>query len=156
MMRFTRLLLLAAIAIVPVLAAGCTNSGPPAEEQNPPAAEGKGHGHETPHADDADEKDRKLYLTPGGKYTEADIKANGGMTAAQKFKEFKARHDLKPKPGNKICPVTLTKANPQCTWIINGKKYEFCCPPCVDEFVSQAKDPQTAKELKEPEEYRKR
>lgn len=104
----------------------------------------------------ADEEERKLYLTPGGKYTEADIKANGNMTASQKFKGFKAQHDLKPKPGDKICPVTLTKANPLCTWIVGGKTYEFCCPPCVDEFVSQAKDPQTAGELKEPGDYVKK
>lgn len=102
----------------------------------------------------ADEKE--LYLKPGGIYTEADIKANGNMTASQKFKTFKARHDLKPKPGDKICPITLTKANPQCTWIVASKTYEFCCPPCVDEFVTQAKDPETAKEIKEPGHYVKR
>src|SRR5262249_11853302 len=28
---------------------------------------------------------RALYLTPGGKYTAADIKANGSMTAEQKY-----------------------------------------------------------------------
>ena len=102
----------------------------------------------------ADEKE--LYLKPGGIYTEADIKANGNMTASQKFKGFKARHDLKPKVGDKICPITLTKANPQCTWIVAGKTYEFCCPPCVDEFVAQAKDPQQSKDLKEPAYYVKK
>ena len=100
--------------------------------------------------------EKELYLKPGGIYTEADIKANGNMTASQKFKGFKAQHDLKPKVGDKICPITLTKANPQCTWIVAGKTYEFCCPPCVDEFVGQAKDAQTAKDLKEPEYYVKK
>lgn len=100
--------------------------------------------------------EKELYLKPGGIYTEADIKANGNRTASQKFKGFKARHDLKPKVGEKICPITLTKANPECTWIVAGKTYEFCCPPCVDEFVAQAKDPQTAKDLKEPAYYLKK
>lgn len=98
-----------------------------------------------------DKAERKLYLTPGGKYTEADIKANGNMTASKKFKGFKAEHDLKPKSGDKICPVTLTKANPKCTWVIGGKTYEFCCPPCVDEFVTLAKE--KPEDIKNPEAY---
>lgn len=102
----------------------------------------------------ADAEERQLYLTPGGKYTEADIKANGNVTASEKFKGVKAQHDLKPKSGDKICPVTMTKANPNFRWIIGGKTYEFCCPPCVDEFVALAKE-QPA-EIKEPEEYRKK
>jgi hypothetical protein len=112
------------------------------------------------HADDpmpakvADEEERELYLTPGGKYTEADIKANGGQTASQKFKGFRASHDLRPRPGDKVCPVTLTKANPRCTWVVGGKTYEFCCPPCVDEFVKTAKEQPEA--LKEPEAYVKK
>lgn len=101
----------------------------------------------------ADAEERKLYLTAGGKYTEADIQANGNVTASQKFKGLKAEHDLKPKPGDKICPVTLTKANPKFSWVIGGKTYEFCCPPCVDEFVALAKE--NPAEVKDPEEYRK-
>lgn len=94
---------------------------------------------------------RALYLTPGGIYTAADIEANGGVTAAEKFKGVMASHDLKPKPGDKICPVTLTKANPKFSWVIAGKTYEFCCPPCIDEFVGLAKS--APDEIKEPEEY---
>lgn len=102
----------------------------------------------------ADEDERKLYLTAGGKYTEADIKANGGVVASQKFRGLKAEHDLKPMPGEKICPVTLTKANPKFSWVIGGKTYEFCCPPCVDEFVALAKE--KPEEIKDPEAYRKK
>ena len=109
------------------------------------------HGHDVMPAKVADAEEVKLYLTPGGLYTEADIKANGNVTAAEKFKGFMAKHDLKPKRGDKICPVTLTKANPQCTWIIGGKKYEFCCPPCVDEFVALAKS--NPELLKKPEDF---
>ena len=101
----------------------------------------------------ADEAERELYLTPGGIYTQADIEANGNVAASQKFKGFMAKHDMHPKPGDKICPVTMTKANPACSWIVGGKTYEFCCPPCVDEFVSWAKNEESAKDILEPEGY---
>ncbi len=98
-----------------------------------------------------DEEEVKLYLTPGGAYTEADIKANGGVTASKKFKGLMSSHDMNPKPGDKICPVTLTKANPNFAWVVGGKTYEFCCPPCVDEFIKTAKN--NPNELKNPEDY---
>lgn len=111
------------------------------------------------HGDDmpdkvAGEEERKLYLTPGGKYTEADIKANGGVTASQKYKGAMAKHDMKPKSGDKICPITETKANPKFIWVIGGSKYEFCCPPCVDEFVKLAKE--HPEEIKDPKDYVKK
>jgi YHS domain-containing protein len=99
----------------------------------------------------ADEEEKKLYLTPGGKYTEADIASNGHQTASEKFQGMKAAHDLRPKRGEAICPVTLTKANPKFTWVIDGKTYQFCCPPCVDEFVQTAKEHPEA--IKDPQEY---
>ncbi len=100
------------------------------------------------------EEEEKLLLTPGGKYTEDDIRANGNSTVSQKYRGFKANHDVKPRPGEKICPVTRTKANPRCIWVVGGKTYEFCCPPCIDEFVRRAKEkPQT---IKEPENYVKK
>ena len=108
--------------------------------------------HDDPMPDKvADEEERDLYLTPGGLYTEADIEANGRTIASERFATFKAKHDLHPQPGEKICPVTLTKSNPQCTWIIGGKTYEFCCPPCVDEFVRLAKEEPDA--VQAPEKY---
>jgi YHS domain-containing protein len=97
------------------------------------------------------EEERKLYLTPGGRYTEADIKANGGVTASEKFKGVKAEHDAAPKPGDRICPVSRTKANPKLAWVVGGKEYQFCCPPCVDEFVKKAKE--KPDEVRPPEEY---
>lgn len=101
-----------------------------------------------------DDAERLLYLTPGGKYTEADIAANGRQTASQKFKDFRASHDASPAPGAKVCPITQTKANPSCTWVIGGKPYEFCCPPCIDEFVRAAKE--SPELIKEPSEYIKK
>jgi hypothetical protein len=102
----------------------------------------------------AGEEERQLYLTPGGKYTEADIRANGGVTASEKFKGTMSAHDMKPRRGDKICPVTRTKANPQFSWVVGGKTYQFCCPPCVDEFVQTAKE--RPDEVKDPEDYVKK
>jgi hypothetical protein len=92
-------------------------------------------------------------LTPGGLYTESDIQANGRTTASEKFSKFQAKHDFQPRQGDALCPVTRTKANPTCTWIIGGKKYAFCCPPCIDEFLELAK--QAPEAIKSPEEYKK-
>jgi hypothetical protein len=102
----------------------------------------------------ADEDEEALYLTPGGKYTADDIEANGRMTVSQKFKGFKAAHDMHPKTGDKVCPITLTKANPKCAWVVAGKEYEFCCPPCVDEFIRMAK--KEPEKIEEPSAYIKR
>lgn len=102
----------------------------------------------------ADAEARALYLTPGGLYTEADIKANGSVTADAKFKGVMSKHDFKPKAGDTICPITLTKVNPKFTWIIGGKTYQFCCPPCIDEFVLLAKE--SPAEIKDPSFYVKK
>jgi hypothetical protein len=103
------------------------------------AATGDGQGKEGTALDTAEEE-RRLYLTAMGKYTEADIKANGAETASRKFKEFQAAHDPKPRPGDRICPVTRTKASPACSWSIDSQGYTFCCPPCVEEFVRTARE----------------
>ena len=84
--------------------------------------------------------EQKLYFTPGGKYTQADIDANGKLPAGAKFRGLMTKHDMAPMQGDFICPVTYTKANPKVEWQIDGKKYLFCCPPCVDEFVRMAKE----------------
>jgi hypothetical protein len=94
---------------------------------------------------------KDLYLTPGGKYTEADIEANGRAIARDKYKGIVSAHNMRPKSGDKVCPVTKTKSNPKFTWIIDGKPYEFCCPPCIDEFVQMAKE--KPEEVKQPETY---
>jgi hypothetical protein len=98
-----------------------------------------------------DAEERELYLTPGGKYTAADIAANGRRTASEKFRGFRAKHDFAPQPGDPICPVTRTKADPRCAWVVGGNEYLFCCPPCVDEFVRTAKE--RPGEIRDPGEY---
>ena len=100
---------------------------------------------------EAVQAERELYQTPGGKYTWADIEANGQPMPSQKFRGFVARHDLNPRSGELLCPVTRTKANPACQWIIGGRAYQFCCPPCIDEFVRLAKE--RPDEVKLPEDY---
>jgi YHS domain-containing protein len=81
-----------------------------------------------------------LYLEPQGKYTETDILANGPLLPAAKFRGVRSVHDFNPRPGDRICPVTRTKANPAFAWVIDGQTYTFCCPPCIDEFVAAAKE----------------
>lgn len=99
-------------------------------------------------------KEAEVYLKPGGIYTAADIKANGDTTVSAKYKDLKVSHDLKPVAGDRLCPVTLTKANPDLKWVIGGKTYTFCCPPCVEEFVALAKT--NPDEVKAPETYIKK
>ena len=102
----------------------------------------------------SNDSEKDLYLTPGGHYTAADIAANGNVTASQKFKGIKSDHNMNPKSGDATCPISGTKANAKFTWIIGGKPYQFCCPPCVDEFLTNAK---TSKDpLPEPESFIKK
>jgi hypothetical protein len=102
----------------------------------------------------ANDEERRLYLTAGGKYTEADIEANGKTTASIKFAGMKSEHNDDPQPGDRICPISKSKASAKFTWIVDGKSYEFCCPPCVDEFVKKAKEKPDA--IKAPGEYVKK
>lgn len=98
----------------------------------------------------ASDEERELFLTPGGKYTAADIQANGNTVPSVKFKGIRPSHDDNPKPGQKICPISKTVANPKFTWVIGAKTYEFCCTPCIEEFVDKAKvKPDTVKDPKD-------
>lgn len=85
-------------------------------------------------------QERSLYLTPGGAYTEADIRANGTEPPLEKYRGIISSHDLNPQKGDYLCPITKTKANSKFSWVIGGKTYYFCCPPCIEEFVKQAKE----------------
>ena len=103
----------------------------------------------------AGEKLRKLYATVKGKYTEADVRANGpGVTARQKYGNEVSQHDDDPQPGDRICPISRTKANPKFTWVVGGQTYQFCCTPCIDEFVRKAQE--KPDEVKQPGDYVKR
>ncbi len=103
---------------------------------------------------EAEEEERALYATPAGKYSAADVETNGAAPASRRFEAFEPAHDANPRPGDRVCPLTRTKANAACAWVVAGLEYEFCCPPCVDHFVRAAKE--RPGEVKGPEEYLKR
>ena len=88
----------------------------------------------------ADAEEQNLYLSPAGGYSLEDIAANGTKLPSEKFRGFRAQHDIRPQPGDQLCPITRTKAHRECTWIVGGQAYEFCCPPCIAEFIRQAKE----------------
>lgn len=119
--------------------------------------EEEGHGHagsqtaSTTTPGKPTDREKALFLTPGGIYTAADIEKNGRVVPSVKFQGISWSHDDDLKKGDKVCPVTDNKADAQCVWYVNGKKYEFCCPPCLEKFVGWAKN-QPAK-IKEPEAY---
>ena len=89
-------------------------------------------------------KKTAIFTTPGGIYTLADIKANGNTTPDEKFKGIRWVHAKGLQPGDKICPVTEKKAQAECSWIIQGQRYEFCCPPCLDNFMASEATPLAA------------
>lgn len=60
--------------------------------------------------------EKELCCTPGGKYTQANIDANEKLPAGAKFRGLMTKHAMSPMPGDFICPVTLTKANPKVEW----------------------------------------
>lgn len=92
-----------------------------------------------------------LFLKPGGIYTQADIEKNGGVVPSAKFAGVSFAHDDDLKAGDRVCPVTVNKADEQCTWWVNGKEYQFCCPPCLEKFVKQAKE--SPEKIKDPSTY---
>jgi hypothetical protein len=100
------------------------------------------------------EEERKLYETPGGRYTAADIRANGALPPSEKFKGVFASHNMHPRRGDPICPITRTLASPKFAWFVGGKKCLFCCPPRIDEFVRMAKEQPEA--IQAPERYVRR
>jgi YHS domain-containing protein len=116
----------------------------------PGAAAGGGGEVAMPQALGSDEA-QKLFLTPGGLYTQADIEANGRTTATAKYGSQMSAHNAHPKPGDALCPISETAANPKFAWTVGGKRYTFCCPPCIEEFVRKAKE--TPEKVKTPEEY---
>jgi hypothetical protein len=97
---------------------------------------------------------RRIYLTPGGKYTEDDIAASGRATAAAKYRGRHSKHETLARPGDRVCPITGFKASAAVVWWVSGCAYQFCCQPCIDDFVLLAKE-QPA-EIRKPEDYRHR
>jgi len=113
--------------------------------------EGVHGGHGMPGGVRIPEDERKLYLTSGGRYTQEDIEANGMTVPSVKYDGIASQHDDNPRVGDRICPISKTKANDAFAWVIDGKSYTFCCPPCMDEYVRLAKE--RPDELKDPSEF---
>lgn len=86
------------------------------------------------------DEQRRIFLSPGGKYLDADIRDNGGLSADAKFAAAAATHDHAPKPGDRVCPVSGFKAEAAIAWVVGRERYVFCCQPCIDEFVLLAKE----------------
>ncbi len=57
------------------------------------------HGGDAMPAKVTNKEEQELYLTPRGIYTQADIEANGNVTASQKFGGFMAADEPQPKAG---------------------------------------------------------
>lgn len=105
-------------------------------------------------AERAEAEEAALYSIPGGKYSAEDVRANGSEGATRKYRGERPAHDENPAPGERVCPVSRTRADPRFVWIIGGREYRFCCPPCIDEFVAAAKE--RPDEVREPDFYRHR
>ncbi len=101
---------------------------------------------------DAERAEAALYSAPGGKYTKDDIRTNGPTPAAQRFRGERVPHDSRPAAGERVCPVSKARASAKFPWVIGGREYLFCCPPCIDEFLSAAKS--RPDEVREPGSYR--
>ena len=84
-------------------------------------------------------EEEEICLKPSGEYTLEDIKANGNVTPSQKFKGMVFSHE-KAKDGDVLCPVTNVKIDNRCKWVVGGKTYYFCCPPCISAFIKEKKN----------------
>lgn len=125
--------------------------GKPSQGEFKEEKEGHGHAGTQTATSNSSGREAALFLTPGGIYTAADIEKNGQVVPSVKFQGISWAHDDDLKKGDKVCPVTDNKADAQCTWYVNGKKYEFCCPPCLEKFVNWAKT--QPDKVKPPEAY---
>ncbi|MBI2806266.1 MAG: hypothetical protein HYX68_14905 [Planctomycetes bacterium] len=86
----------------------------------------------------AAEIERALVLASKGKYTQADVEAAEKQLPSEKYLGIIVVHDLRAKTGDSLCPVTRAKTDPRIRWQVNGRTYQFCCPPCIVEFVGAA------------------
>jgi YHS domain-containing protein len=99
----------------------------------------------------AEADEAALYATPKGKYLADDVRRNGTVPASRKYRGERPSHDDRPAPGERVCPVSRERVDARFVWVIGGKEYRFCCPPCIDEYVATAKE--RPDEVKEPEFY---
>lgn len=94
---------------------------------------------------------RKLFTTPGGAYTLADIQKNGALPPFERFHRYQYQFAMRPFPGEPMDPITLTKASPAFSWFIGGKQYHFASIASLEQFVAVAKEEPSR--IKPPEAY---
>jgi YHS domain-containing protein len=87
----------------------------------------------------ATDMERELVLKPGAGYTQADVEAAGGIIPSAKYKDVSPGHSMRAMRGDRLCPVSRIKADSRISWNVMGRTYQFCCSPCIVDFVSLAK-----------------
>ena len=99
-----------------------------------------GYFDEEPPPADRAKFEKEIFTTPRGIYTVEDVKANGNTWPSAKYPQNDFPIDLKPRPGDFVDPVLLTRADPNRSWIINGEKYYFACNQSIEEQVLRARN----------------
>lgn len=88
----------------------------------------------------ATDLERELVLKPRAGYTQADVEAAGGVIPSAKYKDVRPGHSMRAMRGDRLCPVSRIKADSRISWNVKGRTYQFCCSPCIVDFVSLAKE----------------
>lgn len=87
-----------------------------------------------------DKFERTIFTSAAGLYRESDVKANGNTWPSAKYPDNSFPIDLKPRKGDYIDPVLLTKADPKRSWVVNGETYYFACNQSIEEWVLRARN----------------
>lgn len=75
---------------------------------------------EAEYATKVEEELRRFYLTPGGKYTPADITASNRQSPAIRYRGERAGRLMPAQPGERVCPVTRMKPDARFNWMVSS------------------------------------
>jgi hypothetical protein len=89
--------------------------------------------------EERDKFEKMIFTTASGAYKLSDVEANGHTWPSAKYPDNSFPIDLKPRKGDFIDPVLLTRADPNRSWIVGGEKYYFCCNQTIEEWVLRAR-----------------
>lgn len=117
---------------------GGTERTPPAESLAKIGI--NGYFNEPPPPEEWAKFERTIFTTPAGLYREEDVRANGNTWPSAKYPNNTFPIDLKPRKGDHIDPVLLTRADPNRSWIVNGETYYFACNQSIEEWVLRARN----------------
>ncbi|MEW5884513.1 MAG: hypothetical protein AB1725_09865 [Armatimonadota bacterium] len=84
--------------------------------------------------------ERTIFTTASGLYSDQDVKANGNTWPSAKYPDNSFPIDLKPRKGDYVDPVLLTRADPKRSWVVNGETYYFACNQSIEEWVLRARN----------------